>query len=78
MNNGECRGREDKFSVQGSFFTGLSPVGHVSAEVTVIFYEWCVLVVWPYIALVGDVQTAIAPSASPEPVYLQQHTPRLL
>lgn len=39
MNNEVCRGKEDKFSVQGSFFTGLSPMGHVSVEVTVIFHE---------------------------------------
>ncbi len=66
MNNGECRGREDKFSEQGSFFTVLSPVGHVSDEVTVIFHEWCVLVVWPYIAQLGDVQAAIAPVPCPD------------
>lgn len=67
MNNGECRGREDKFSVQGSFFTGLSPMSHVTTEVTVIFHEWCVLVVQSYIAQVQDVQAA---SACPESVYL--------
>lgn len=64
MNNGEYRGREDKFSVQGSFFTGLSPAGHVSTEVTVIFHEWRVLAVWSFITQFGDVPAASALSES--------------
>ncbi|KAJ7988295.1 hypothetical protein DPEC_G00322090 [Dallia pectoralis] len=40
--------REDKFSGQGSFFTGLSPVGHVTPAGAVIFHELTVLAAGPW------------------------------
>lgn len=68
MNNGERRGKGDKFSVEGSFFTGLSPAAHVSTEVTLFFHA--VFVASVVTQCLAQVKVVLTVSSWPECVYL--------